>query len=86
MDLTALRTFISANPILAATLASLWGAVLIDLTSFAATKEPGSFVATFSLKTACLRYAQALVAGFIGNFAVASIGTLTALTWYAGWF
>ena len=75
-----LRAFITANPILAASLASLWGAVLVDLTAFVSSKAPGDFWGQFNFQTAGWRYGQALVAGFIGNFLVAGAGTLIALT------
>jgi len=83
MTLDALRAFITANPISAAALASLWGAVLIDLTAFAATKDPGDFVGQFNTSKAIWRYVQALVAGFVGNFAVATVGAVVvaAVVW-----
>ena len=66
-----LRSVIVANPILAASLSSLWGAIVIDLMAFSKTKEPGSFLSQFGLKVALLRYLQALVAGFVGNVMIA---------------
>ena len=66
-----LRDFITANPILAASLSSLWGAIVIDLMAFSKTKEPGPFLSQFGLKVAALRYLQALVAGFVGNMMIA---------------
>lgn len=78
-----LREFITANPILAASLSSLWGAIVIDLIAFRSSKEPGSFIETFSLKVAALRYLQAFIGGFVGNAAVAgvvgAVGGATAL-------
>lgn len=74
-----LRAFIVANPILAASLSSLWGAVLIDLTTFVRSKSPGDFFGQFAWQIAAWRYVQAIVAGFIGNVAIAGAGTLVAL-------
>lgn len=80
MNLDLVRSFIVAHPILAASLSSLWGAVLIDLLAFRATKDPGSFFATFSWKVAGWRYLQAFIGGFVGNAAIAgAVGTVTAL-------
>lgn len=79
----ALRHFISTNPLLAASLSSLWGAVLIDLMSFRASKEPGNFLAQFNVRVAGARYLQAFIGGFVGNAVtvglVAGAGAVTAL-------
>lgn len=81
-----LREFIVTHPILAASLSSLWGAVLIDLMAFRASKEPGSFVAQFDLKVAGFRYLQALVGGFVGNAAIAgataTVVAVVAWMWF----
>lgn len=66
-----LSTWIQAHPLLATALSSLWGAVLLDLVTFTRAKEPGDFFGQFSVRVAGFKYLQALVAGFIGNFAVA---------------
>jgi hypothetical protein len=78
-----LRQFIEGNPILAATLASLWGAIVVDLFAFASSKEPGSFFSTFSFKVAGWRYLQATVAGFLGNFAIAAGASAVTIALYA---
>lgn len=67
----ALREFISSNPILAASLSSLWGAVLIDLMSFRSSKEPGNFFQQFNVRIAVLRYLQSFIGGFVGNAVIA---------------
>lgn len=77
--LDTMRAFIVAHPIVATALGQLWGAVLIDLMAFSKSKEPGSFFGTFSFSVAGWRYLQALVGGFIGNFAIAAAGTAIAL-------
>jgi len=69
--LDQMRAFITANPILAASLASLWGAILLDLVAFARSKAPGDFFQQFSWQVAAWKYAQSLVAGFVGNFVLA---------------
>ena len=74
-----MQAFISAHPILATSLSSLWGAVLIDVFQFAKSKGPGEFFAQFSWRVAAWRYLQGFVAGFVGNFAVAGARTLIAL-------
>lgn len=75
-----LRDFITANPILAASLSSLWGAVVVDLLAFSKSKDPGPFLQTFSVKIAALRYLQAFVGGLIGNTIVATAAGAVALT------
>lgn len=80
--LDTVRSFIIANPILAASLSSLWGAVLVDLVSFVKSKDPGDFFGQFSFTVALWKYAQALVAGLIGNMAVAGGASLVALAWW----
>jgi hypothetical protein len=77
----ALTSFITAHPILAATLSSLWGAMAVDLIAFTKAKEPGDFFGQFSFKVAAWRYAQSSVAGFLGNVAVAGVlGAASAVT------
>lgn len=80
-----LRAFITAHPILATSLSSLWGAVVIDLVAFSKSKEPGSFFSTFGIKVALWRYVQAFVAGFIGNATIAAgasaVGLLVIYFW-----
>ena len=67
-----LREFIVAHPILAASLSSLWGAVVIDLVSFTKSKDPGSFFMQFKPTVALWKYAQAFIGGFLGNVVVAA--------------
>lgn len=68
-----LTQFIVSHPILAASLSSVWGAVLVDLLAFKSSKEPGDFLGQFSWKVAGLRYLQAFVGGFIGNTITAGV-------------
>ena len=79
-----LREFISTNPILAASLSSLWGAVVIDLWAFQRAKEPGAWVKGFQWQIALWRYAQALVGGFLGNLVLAGGAGVIALMWWFG--
>lgn len=65
------RAFIVENPILAASLSSLWGAVLIDLVSFSKAKAPGDFFGQFNMSVALWRYVQSFVGGFVGNAVIA---------------
>ena len=86
MDLDAVRTFIVGHPILAASLSSVWGAVLVDLLAFRGSKDPGGFFQTFSFKVAGWRYLQAFVGGFVGNLAVTgAIGAAGAVTALIVW-
>jgi len=78
-----LRAFIIAHPVLATSLSSLWGAIVIDLVAFSKTKEPGTFFSTFGIKVALWRYVQAAVAGFVGNATIAAgAGAVVGLAIY----
>lgn len=82
--LTTLRTFIVTYPILAASLSSLWGAIVVDLLAFTKARSLAEFEMSWSAKVAGFRYAQALVSGFIGNVAIAgaaSVLTVALVYW-----
>lgn len=79
VGLDRLTAFITANPLLATALSSLWGAVVIDLIAFTKTKEPGAFVSQFNVSVALWRYLQAFIGGFLGNVVVAGATSLVAL-------
>ena len=80
-----IRDFIIAHPILATSLSSVWGAILLDLMAFRDSKEPGNFWGQFSFRTALVRYAQAFVAGFVGNAAVVAAGAVAATAFIFLW-
>lgn len=69
------RAFIMANPLLAASLSSLWGAIVVDLMTFIRSKTPGDFFGQFNPKIAVWRYTQAVVSGFLGNVAFAGVAS-----------
>lgn len=86
MDLEPVRLFIAGHPILAASLSSVWGAIVIDLMAFKGSKDPGGFFQTFSVRIALLRYLQAFVGGFLGNAAVVgAIGAAGAVAVFLWW-
>lgn len=68
-----MRAWITGHPILATTLNSVFGAIVIDLIAFRNSKDPGSWIGQFDLKVAGLRYLQALVGGFVGNATIAAL-------------
>ena len=79
------RLFIVENPLLAAALASLYGAICIDLVAFFSSKEPGSWLKQFDVRVAGWRYAQSFMGVFLGTTVVtpAVVGgaALVALWW-----
>lgn len=80
-----IRTFITANPMVAIALSGLWGAMLIDVLSFLKSKTPGEFFAQFSPSVALWRYAQGIVGALVGTTALAAGATVVTLLIWLVW-
>lgn len=81
------RSFIVTNPLLATALASLYGAILIDVLGFLKYQSWNDFKA-FDWKLAGLRYMQGFIGGFVGTLALpttvgAGAAAIITLWWVA---
>jgi hypothetical protein len=87
MDLTSLneiRANVIGHPLISAALAGFYGAIVVDLAAFAATKDPGGWFEGFKLKVAAMRWLQGLIGGFLGTVLVGG-GTDVVTLWFASW-